>query len=516
MAELIFNQDSNSFFWTTPAEKVSGEAVDACIDRIADAGADTIMINTNGMKTSYRSEVWESDWDGYDPDGPDDQPFFRQVLPDQARRFRPMLDSQIALYKQGIDYPERMLARSRERGASAWVSLRVNDVHYTVPEPDHPNFSTFWREHPTWRRAPRRLGGRHWQALDWGRSEVRGHHMKLVVETFERYDIDGLEIDWMRYPFNFRLGREIEGGRLLNQWMREVRDQAEMAGARRGHPVRIGVRVPSDPETARRLGLDVVTWAREGWVNLVVLSPDAFGGVTEYDMPVRLWKQLLSPCGARLGASLLPAKHRYVGAPMERPEPADSVGAATAMLYGGADAIALFNFFPEQMASWCGWSRDDFTTTLKAMRSLDTLAKLPRRHLVTYRQITAPGELMSRNPHVEAAKNQASELGPGEFYLPAQGEHLAFRLQTGPRPTGRKVSLVIGIEDGADGDSPAPAVLVNDVSCPPRETSRGRGTFTYDVSEDALSDEEHVIEVMANLLSGPTVVKVTRVEFHIG
>ncbi len=42
---------------------------------MAGAGVTVFLCNTNARRTNYRSRVWESYWDGYDPAGPDDQPF---------------------------------------------------------------------------------------------------------------------------------------------------------------------------------------------------------------------------------------------------------------------------------------------------------------------------------------------------------------------------------------------------------------------------------------------------------
>ena len=49
------------------------------------------------------------------------------------------------------------------------------------------------------------------KAFDYGREEVRAYHTKLVKELIERYDFDGLELDWMRFGFHFRPGYESIG-----------------------------------------------------------------------------------------------------------------------------------------------------------------------------------------------------------------------------------------------------------------------------------------------------------------
>ena len=44
--------------------------------------------------------------------------------------------------------------------------------------------------------------------------EVRKHHMALIHELAQRYDFDGLELDWMRFGFHFRPGHEREGAQI--------------------------------------------------------------------------------------------------------------------------------------------------------------------------------------------------------------------------------------------------------------------------------------------------------------
>ena len=42
------------------------------------------------------------------------------------------------------------------------------------------------------------------KALDYGVPEVREHILRVVREPAERYDIDGLDLDFMRWPVYFK------------------------------------------------------------------------------------------------------------------------------------------------------------------------------------------------------------------------------------------------------------------------------------------------------------------------
>jgi hypothetical protein len=468
----IFNQDDTEWFFTHSPQQCTPEAVDAWVDTLADAGVGTLMSCVCAMRANYRSQVWESDWDGYDPAGPDDQPKLRDSGIGNAAVLRSWLDCGRRLADElGINFHQRAFARCRQLGISPWASIRMNDVH-DCTLPDSPLLSTFFRE----QRAAGKLRSpqpQSWQehALDWLRPEVRDHYMLFVQEQLDILDLDGLELDWMRFGFHFPVGRELEGGRVLTEWIGDVRRRCNAAAARLGHPVRLGVRVPSQPDTARNLGLDGVAWAREGLVDLVVPTP--FWETCEFDMPIREWKRLLEGTGAALAGGLEIRYQPFPGGPADMMTPELACGAATAVMAGGSDQVYLFNYFADQHLGGL-WSRESFSQTLCAMRTTEELYRMPRRHAVTFRDIVAPGEMRT------AA-------------LPASGGVCTFRLQTGPRPVDRRVTVLLEVEtSGAP-----PAVWVNSVPCP-APTSPDKGVQVYPVPAEAVAEEAQVVEVRAS------------------
>jgi hypothetical protein len=478
----LFNQDSTEFFYTHTADQMSAESIDAWVDSLADAGVGTLFSNTNAMRANYASKVWETDWHGYDPAGPDDQPVLRYLPADDIPGTRRRLDSAKRLADLGIDFHEQAFARCRQHGIGCWASIRMNDLHDCGLE-DSPLLSTFYKEHPEFRRVPYRPVSWTDRALDWAHPEVRDHYMQFVLEHLDRWDLDGLELDWMRFGYHFRIGRELEGGRILTEWTREVRKACQKAAKRLGHPVQLGVRVPSRPDTARNLGLDGIAWAREGLIDLLVPTP--FWQTCEFDMPMGTWKRLLTGTKCALAGGLEIRYQPHPSAPAGMMIPDLAVGAAMAVLNGGADFVYLFNYFAD-MHLGGQWTKEQYDATLRAMRSLEALDKPARRHAVTFRDILAPGEAPDRA-------------------LPATGGLLTFRLQTGPKPTGRKVEVLLQTDPP---DAPAPELRVNSVLCP--APSSEDGAYVYPVPEEALADEETVVEAAGG---GVTVV---RVEVAVG
>ncbi|MBN1395034.1 MAG: hypothetical protein JW959_08420 [Pirellulales bacterium] len=436
----MLNIDCTTFFHTQhiPNGK-AGETIDRYVDLLADWGVKTLLCNTNARRTNYRSDVWDAWWDGYDPDGPDDQPFFAAIKPEQAKKRRKTLDAMLAVHRQGIDYPARFFQRCRRRGVSPWISLRMNDCH-NANNPGDPFHGEFWKKNPRYCIDPKdNYFGR---CLDYARTEVRDYYKTLVVETLDRYDIDGLELDFMREPFLFRDGREEEGGAILAEWLRGVRKLVDAAARRREHPIRLGVRVPSRPETAKAMGLDAVGWAKEGLIDLIVPTPR--WATIEFDIPMERWRELLTGTNVALAGGL-EILYRPHGRLKPRPAtPELAAGAAAAVLSRGADAVYLFNYFPDDPS---GWPRPVYKSTLRAMNSLDRLLKLPRSVGLTYRDIRASGEKY-RPP------------------LPAEGKKVALSIDVGPLPDGNwDCILSIAEKTSKVTSSSRPAARLNDCPC---------------------------------------------------
>ena len=260
--QLYYNQDCTDFFWSSqiPPGK-AGETIDRYVDGIAGAGVTVFLCNSNARRTNYRSQVWDAFWDGYDPVGPDDQPFLAPIPRSQVAAYRKGIGNMLAVHQEGIDYPARVIQRCRHDGMSPWITLRMNDCHEN-DIPAHPFHGSFWIKNPQLRR--KNCSGYFATCLDYANPEVRDFYMSLIVETLDRYDIDGLELDFMREPYVFSADKEREGAPILTGWMREVRKRTTDAAAKRGHPVRLGVRVPSRPEVAVAMGLDAIYLGQGG------------------------------------------------------------------------------------------------------------------------------------------------------------------------------------------------------------------------------------------------------------
>ena len=182
------------------------EGVDAIVDTYARGTQVTDLIfNSNASRSAIPSRIKQTLWDGYDPSGGDDQPFFAGTT-EGKEVLRRVNDNFLVLQERGIDLYARWIDRSRALGRRAWLSIRMNDFH-NVDEVEHAFHDRFWKQHHEYWRVPWREfewpGDR---ALDYGHPAVREHHLAYARECIDKYDLDGLEVDWMRQPWCFAPG----------------------------------------------------------------------------------------------------------------------------------------------------------------------------------------------------------------------------------------------------------------------------------------------------------------------
>jgi hypothetical protein len=345
--------------------------------------------------------------------------------------------------------------------------------------------------------------------FDYGQAEVRDHHLALIRELLDRFAPDGLELDWIRNPQLFRPGFEEQGLPLLNAFMRDVRDLADRAGAAAGRRIRIGVRVPERPGTARRLGMDAAAWMREGWVDQVVLSP--FLGTCPFDPPLELWRELAGGRPVTFGLTLNPTVSPFHSAPIRKgtlpATPELLRGAAAAGYFRGAEQVTLFNF--------CYWETPggerlgDLIALMDDLGDREAVYRKARRHAVSYNEVTAPGE-------AEDSLLPTTFLhGPGSASRYGNNT-ISLAPQIGPAPeAGRDCRVILGF--AKDREQPGGAgelhVRVNGALCAEAETVPAEWALpslvgaarSFPIPEGSLHDGRNAVEIYSDTNRGELV-----------
>ena len=225
----------------------------------------------------------------------------------------------------------------REAGLQFFPRVRMSS-HYEI-DPRNPAYGRFRRDRPDL------LIGKPGEelavgSLPWGQRtginyafpEVREYQKSIIFETFERFDVDGVELDYMRHPGVFRSDEAYQNRYLMTDLIERVHDRLKEVGAERGRDLQLAVRVPPTLADSVRIGLDVERWIRDGLVDIVAVG----GGFIPFETPIREFVEAAEDTGCLIYGCIEATRH------MDD----DAVRALAARwLNQGATGIYLYNFY---------------------------------------------------------------------------------------------------------------------------------------------------------------------------
>jgi len=183
-----------------------------------------------------------------------------------------------AFEKYGIDWAQIAIDEARKRDVRPWLYFRMNDLH-------HVDFDTSLLHDPFFFKArengwlngnteygrPAGTSGRIENLYDFSHAGVREWMLTYIEEIMMRYDVYGYGLDFMRNIYCFDYLRAEPGYQeYMNDFMRRVRDIANRAGEKHGHPIKLFVCVTHTVEDSFIYGFDVKTWAKESLVDIIV------------------------------------------------------------------------------------------------------------------------------------------------------------------------------------------------------------------------------------------------------
>lgn len=339
---FIYNSDADNAFLEV-YDRMTPEVLYRYVDEVAQAGATTYFISPNaGMAMTFPTQVGDMYGEHISAE------LESAIRPDAQRATieRVILNLR-DLRNSGHDPLGLMIDRAKTNGMETFVSFRPNEVHL-VDQEDHVLFDRFWRENPQWRigkyndplpqvyydilgpRTSPIVAGWLPGGLNFAVPQVRAYRLAQLREICENYDIDGLEIDFQRFPIYFKPGEEAKHRDIMTKWMREVRRMVEKVAKKKGREIKLAARIMALPEQNTAIGLDPVAWANSGLLDFVTVSHYLHNN---YQLPVAEYRKLL------------PEKFPLYASVEVEPSMDNYRKIAYPLWQQNVDGICLFNFF---------------------------------------------------------------------------------------------------------------------------------------------------------------------------
>jgi hypothetical protein len=327
------------------------------IDRHLEAGADIIFLNVCYRRCLTPSEVFDSylydvetDENGYAVrnEKGETKKSESPVSLGCSKYFDAFFNCARVLLAQGIDIYETAIRRIRKANRRVFLSLRMNDGHYTNSPGINSPFAT--------KNGGENTIDNDGVSLDFSKAAVQNHFLEYIEELLLHYAVDGIELDWLRYPTV--LPEEKRGDfSILNGYMAKVRALMDRHSKALGLAVRL---FPNEADNLKN-GADVAAWIGEGCTDLLTL--ENFYIPTNYEIPVWEYRESIEKrnakhlpytllCGSDWGVCCIKGYHLAMSSALVR-------GFTAEALQRGADGVYLFNFFEEEDTSSFELSEDE-------------------------------------------------------------------------------------------------------------------------------------------------------------
>ncbi len=403
-----------------------------------------------------------------------------------------------------LDLFQLWIDACRETEITPWISFRMNDAHCHFETP-HYLISDFFYEHLDEYarcRHERPFGGNrdyYDRCRDFEIEEVRAEMLDYIEEALSRYDVDGIELDFMRELWCFQPGHEQENSDLMTDFVQKVKEIVQTAEQRYGHKIKIAARCHSNPIYSMEFGFDILEWAKRGLVDLIVPSPR--WATSDNDMPIALWKKMMEPYGVEVAGCVELLSRVYPGGKLENNTAESAIGSAVNILSQGADKLYLFNYFDSPDEMLFGERRkiteendvrkaEGYFKLLSVGGDLEKAMDMPRKHIVTYNDIAPLGRKLGAVLPIKVT-------GTGPHFV---------RVVTGKIPTGKGAVLRLGIEsEEALNPENDIAVYVNSRRVNFAEIQNcGKPAltecpiYTFEMKEDILNSLVQMVEIYGN------------------
>jgi|BioPla2DNA2_1021312.scaffolds.fasta_scaffold01630_3 hypothetical protein len=275
-SRVLYNFDPTHLVTTPPKdglyeEPLTKEYVVKHVRELSDSGVDTFMCCPNML----RRKLWDSK---YDPHWSIEAPYIQPPKNSYAWEWDDKAYFRMREYILGGGNPiAELYEATRKEGLNFFFTYRMNDCHYLEKPASHIH-DTFWKEHPEYRIKD--YGGVHPNMhpqlvnllQNYMYPEIREHYLNVLTELVQMYDIDGLELDFMRKPCLVPLPDVEKGRSIITDFIKQVRNMLNHFGTERGKKLKLGVRIPHSLKDCYDLAMDVAEWDRQELIDMVNTS----------------------------------------------------------------------------------------------------------------------------------------------------------------------------------------------------------------------------------------------------
>ena len=269
----------------------------------------------------------------------------------------------------GYDTIQVMLDRSRQQGMQFLAGLRMNDRHGDAGK------SEFGQAHPEWLLKDPKI-----PALDYRHAGVRQAVLEVAREVLEKYDVDGIELDWMRHCHVFEPAEAEQNAPILTEFVADMRKLLDEAARKRGRGrLLLGVRVAQTADECRALGYDVQAWVQQGTIDY--LCPSDFF-YNDYNVETEKFVKVTRGTDCKVYPSIHPKiAHNHFH---DTPTVANYRANAKNFYAYGADGVSVYNYHYHWRADM--GPEDDWPGVMQHLAEVRDPARVARgdRHYMYY------------------------------------------------------------------------------------------------------------------------------------
>ena len=270
-------------------------------------------------------------------------------------------------WDQGIDWVEELVKETRKRNLEVFWNYRMAEVELKVGSNNHEN--AIKKAHPDWV-----LKSWYDQGLwNYAVPEVRQYRLEFIQELLEKYQFDGIQLDFARHVPILPVGRQWELRENVTEFVRMVRLMMLEMEKKLGRHILLSVKVPRNMEGCRVDGFDVETWARLNLVDFFVM------GTRSVDVDINAYRQITTGRNIKL----FPCWDDYHSSDAYRGAPPEFLRG----LFGnwwqqGADGVVIFNWWVDEDSDYDikrYLAMDNETGSPETLRFKDKIFVIERR-----------------------------------------------------------------------------------------------------------------------------------------